>query len=308
MQTLNVILDVCAVAVALGAGAAFAQVRGRLRNTEAERRALQARLEAQEKAGPGGHGAAAVAPVDTDSAPPIAPLSETARLLEAANQRLLDLEQALLRAEKEQALSAQRVQAMEESLAARPARTILASENATSGPPKQPRPKVGLPSVRAASSEAANASAPSPVIVLLATSREKRATEELEQPLTAAGYQVIRAASVAGVISAARESHPHLITLDARLAGGDSLLALGKIKADAALREIPVVVVCPLKDRDHAVELGAAGCIAAPVAPNVLLATVKTALMSQRKRAERSRLAKAASEGGAGSVSAAVPE
>jgi CheY-like chemotaxis protein len=88
------------------------------------------------------------------------------------------------------------------------------------------------------------------------------------------------------------------VVLDAQIAGTDSLTVLERIKSDPELRDLPVVVISALKDRDKAMELGAAGCVAPPITANVLLGTVKTAFINHRKRMERSRLAKTANASG----------
>ena len=60
------------------------------------------------------------------------------------------------------------------------------------------------------------------------------------------------------------------------------------VKEDADLKEIPVLVFAPGKDRERAMEMGAAGCFTKPVDKAVLVATIKAAMV---KRKQRARLA-----------------
>jgi DNA-binding response OmpR family regulator len=123
---------------------------------------------------------------------------------------------------------------------------------------------------------------------------ETKSSAEIEKHLNEASYKVVRAECTESVFTSARDSRPNLIVLDTQIPGSDSLTVLEKFKADAELRDIPVVIVCALKDREKALELGAAGCVVPPITSNVLLGTVKTAFINYRKRMERSRLAKTA--------------
>jgi PleD family two-component response regulator len=123
---------------------------------------------------------------------------------------------------------------------------------------------------------------------------ETKSSAEIEKHLNEANYKVVRAETTESVFTSARDSRPNLIVLDTQIPGSGSLTVLEKFKADAELRDIPVVIVCALKDREKAMELGAAGCVVPPITSNVLLGTVKTAFINHRKRVERSRLAKTA--------------
>jgi CheY-like chemotaxis protein len=159
-----------------------------------------------------------------------------------------------------------------------------------SGPPSRlPRPKGGVPAngARMKNREA--------VPLLLAAAEPDAA--ELGDAMSVAGYAVLKATTATDMLRIARESHPAMIVLDALLGkrGGDEPFAvLSALKSDEALRDIPVLMICPVKDRERATELGAAGCVGAPAAPNVLLGAVNAAFVAHKKRAERSRLAMAA--------------
>lgn len=305
MQDLHVLFDVSAVAAALGAGAALFQSRGRLRSAEAKRNALQSRVTELEQQ-------RTTAAIEADKAFATVQ-SSNQRLVDTATQRVAELEKRLQitekllqGAEKQQTLAAQRVEILEKSLAEKSlaleqARTLrLEQQQALSIPPPPVAiPEVEVPEIpetppiRTAGRGAKKASQ----TILVAASRESKSAGDMETYLTEAGYKVVRATSIANVITTAQESRPDLVTLDTQISGGDNLEALEKFKADSELRDIPVVVVCALKDRDKAIEMGAAGCVAPPITSNVLLGTVKTAFINHRKRMERSRLAKTANTG-----------
>ena len=134
-----------------------------------------------------------------------------------------------------------------------------------------------------------------------AAAARQAAQAKASEALKAAGYVTVSAATVAEVVENARKSKPAVIALDTQLGrGGDGFKALTALKADAELQGIPVVLICPVKDRERAMELGVAGCVASPAAPNVLLGALNAALVAHKKRAERSRMAAQAAKGAKG--------
>ncbi len=292
MQSLHLFFDISAVAAALGAGAVLVQTHGRLRSAEAKRNALQSRLKEMEDERTVG-----VAKADDATA---AVQATTEKLLQAANKRVLNLEKAVLLAEKQQAAGLQRVADLEKSLAERAKAAVAGTPPAPIALAAPPVESIAEPvTVRVPAVGARKAL----MTVLLEAGREAKSPGEIEKHLTEANYKVVRATSSKNVLDTARDTRPDLIVLDTQTSGGDSLTTLEKFKADSELREIPIVVVCALKDRDRAIELGAAGCVVPPITSNVLLGTVKTAFIAHRKRMERSRLAKTANTG-SGAVAA----
>ena len=284
MQDLHVFFDISAVAAALGAGAVLLQTRGRLRSAEAKRNALQSRVKEMEQK-------RAISAAEADAAADTAQAANL-KLLETANRRVVELEAALQNAEKQQELGAQRVEALEQSLFQEQAKVhAVQTEKQTIPPPPMEIPKIPeVPPVRSVTGSAKKAV----VTVLVGANWETKSSAEIETHLIGANYKVVRAATTENVIATAHDSRPSLIVLDAQIPSSDSLITLEKFKADPELRDIPVVVICALKDRDKAMELGAAGCVVPPITSNVLLGTVKTAFINHRKRMERSRLAKTA--------------
>lgn len=303
MQELTLLLDIVGSAALVGGAALALGAQSRVRTAEAKRKALQARLEELEKRQ---SGSAVAAAAQQQQQTPKAPAER-----KADTRRVAELEAALARSEEERRAQESRFEMRLKELtaaAATPAVTATAAA-AAPPPPKEaagaaahlPQPKsVHLSAGAAGVPRRTTRTAKEPVTLLLASGNESAAAE-LTEALKGAGYTVLAAATAADTLQAARDAKPTVIALDAQLGrGGDGFKALSSLKADAALRDIPVVLICPVKDRDRAVELGAAGCVAAPAAPNVLLGAVSAALVAHRKRVERSRLAKVAKGTGTG--------
>jgi two-component system, cell cycle response regulator DivK len=61
--------------------------------------------------------------------------------------------------------------------------------------------------------------------------------------LTFKGYQIIEAATGEEGVGLAQERHPSLILMDIRLPGIDGIQALGRLRAEVATREIPVMAM-----------------------------------------------------------------
>ncbi len=96
--------------------------------------------------------------------------------------------------------------------------------------------------------------------------------------LASAGYQVIEAVTgIEGVAMAA--SHiPDLILMDVMLPGLDGYEATSRIKANAALRHIPVIAVTSSAldgEESKAEEAGCDAYFSKPVSPRALLAKIR---------------------------------
>lgn len=90
--------------------------------------------------------------------------------------------------------------------------------------------------------------------------------------LEAEGHQVVVATDGQAGISAARTHGPAAIILDVLLPGIDGWEVLRRLKADTDLRDIPVVVVTVVDERNVAMGLGAVDYFLKPVSPEALLA------------------------------------
>ncbi len=91
------------------------------------------------------------------------------------------------------------------------------------------------------------------------------AQELLGKTLEKEGYRVIAALNGADALTLARQHRPQAITLDVLMPKMDGWSALKELKADAALRDIPVIMVSNLNERGMAIPLGAADYLTKPV-------------------------------------------
>ena len=87
----------------------------------------------------------------------------------------------------------------------------------------------------------------------------------LAKTLEKEGYRVISAGNGVEALALAREHRPQAITLDVMMPQMDGWEALKELKADANLREIPVIMVTVLNERGMAIPLGAADFVTKPV-------------------------------------------
>ena len=87
----------------------------------------------------------------------------------------------------------------------------------------------------------------------------------LAKTLEKEGYRVVLASNGVEALSLARQHRPQAITLDVLMPQMDGWRALKELKADAALRDIPVIMVTVLNERGMAIPLGAADFMTKPV-------------------------------------------
>jgi len=87
----------------------------------------------------------------------------------------------------------------------------------------------------------------------------------LAKTLEKEGYRVISACNGIEALALAREHRPQAITLDVLMPQMDGWAALKELKADAELRDIPVIMVTVLNERGMAIPLGAADFMTKPV-------------------------------------------
>jgi signal transduction histidine kinase/CheY-like chemotaxis protein len=96
----------------------------------------------------------------------------------------------------------------------------------------------------------------------------------LERELAGRGYRVVHAAGGREGLRLAREVRPDAITLDVIMPELDGWAVLRELKADPELREIPVVLVTILGDREMGYALGAADYLIKPIDTAALLAVL----------------------------------
>jgi signal transduction histidine kinase/CheY-like chemotaxis protein len=87
----------------------------------------------------------------------------------------------------------------------------------------------------------------------------------LAKTLEKEGYRVIVAGNGVEALALAREHRPQAITLDVLMPQMDGWGTLKELKADANLRDIPVIMVTVLNERGMAIPLGAADFVTKPV-------------------------------------------
>ncbi len=99
--------------------------------------------------------------------------------------------------------------------------------------------------------------------------------------LTSAGYEMIEALTGESGVERAEADRPDLILMDIQLPGLDGYEATRRIKANPALRQIPVIAVTSYAlsgDEQKAHDAGCDGYVAKPFSPRALLATIRTFL------------------------------
>ena len=100
----------------------------------------------------------------------------------------------------------------------------------------------------------------------------------LHDLLTSAGYEVLEALTGEDGVAMARAHRPALVLMDIQLPGIDGYEATRRIKADPALRAIPVIAVTSYAlsgDDQKAYEAGCDAYVAKPFSPRALLAKVR---------------------------------
>ena len=100
---------------------------------------------------------------------------------------------------------------------------------------------------------------------MLVVDDDPAARDLLTAALKGTGYRLIHAASGEEALSLARAMRPDAITLDVMMPKPDGWEVLNALKADAELRDIPVVIVTMLSDRGIGLSLGAVDVVTKPV-------------------------------------------
>jgi CheY-like chemotaxis protein len=96
----------------------------------------------------------------------------------------------------------------------------------------------------------------------------------LQENLAEAGYRVVGAAGGEEGLQKARELRPFAITLDILMPHKDGWQTLHEIKADAATRDIPVIVLSIVDNKDLGYRLGAFDYLLKPFDREAILATL----------------------------------
>ena len=110
--------------------------------------------------------------------------------------------------------------------------------------------------------------------VVLAIDDDSNMIDLLRQNLTEAGYHVIGAPSSEEGLQKARELRPLAITLDILMPQRDGWQMLHELKTNVATRDIPIIVLSVVDNKELAYRLGAFECLLKPVDRDVILATL----------------------------------
>jgi two-component system cell cycle response regulator DivK len=96
--------------------------------------------------------------------------------------------------------------------------------------------------------------------------------------LTSAGYEMIEAVTGEDGVTMAEREHPDLILMDIQLPGIDGYETTRQIKANPALRAIPIIAVTSYALSGDDVKAREAGCndyVTKPFSPRALLAKIR---------------------------------
>ena len=99
----------------------------------------------------------------------------------------------------------------------------------------------------------------------------------LEHRLSSKGFDVIAAADGVAALESVRANCPDLVVLDAMMPALSGFAVLSQIKADAALRDIPVIMLSALNsqaDIVSALDKGAADYLVKPFLPEELVSRI----------------------------------
>ena len=116
----------------------------------------------------------------------------------------------------------------------------------------------------------------SPRILVIEDQEDNRRI--LRDLLTSAGYEVIEAVTGEEGVAAAETHRPDLILMDIQLPDLDGYEATRRIKANPALRHIPLIAVTSYAlsgDDVKALEAGCDGYVTKPFSPRALLAKIR---------------------------------
>jgi adenylate cyclase len=114
--------------------------------------------------------------------------------------------------------------------------------------------------------------------IVLVVDDDPAARELLTANLKSTGYRLVQAANGEEALSLARMLRPDAITLDVIMPKPDGWEVLNALKADANLRDIPVIIVTVLSDRGIGLSLGAVDVLTKPVDRARLIALIHSLL------------------------------
>ncbi|HEY3523813.1 MAG TPA: response regulator, partial [Candidatus Limnocylindrales bacterium] len=124
---------------------------------------------------------------------------------------------------------------------------------------------------------------------ILVVEDDPSAVRLLRAYLEPEGYAVSVASDGETAIANAAAQAPDAILLDVLLPGMDGWEVLRRVKADPALRDVPVVIVTVVEEKEIGLALGAVDYLIKPIDREALLATLRR-LLPRLANAERARI------------------
>jgi len=110
--------------------------------------------------------------------------------------------------------------------------------------------------------------------VLLAIDDDPNVLNLLKQNLEDEGYYVVGALNAEEGIRKAKEIHPYAVTLDILMPQKDGWGVLGNLKADPATRDIPIIVLSIIDNKELGFSLGAFDYLLKPFEKEAILAVL----------------------------------
>ena len=140
--------------------------------------------------------------------------------------------------------------------------------------PISPADQVGAPHTDSVSDDPVAAETAPQQKIVLVIDDDPNVIYLLRENLAEAGYRVIGAASADEGRQKARDFRPFAITLDILMPQQDGWQMLHELKNDAITRDIPIIVLSVVDNRELAYRLGAFDCLLKPLDRDVMIATL----------------------------------
>ena len=122
--------------------------------------------------------------------------------------------------------------------------------------------------------------------LILVVEDDDKSRKLVRDLLTVKGYEIIEAGTGEEGVDLAQKRGPNLILMDIRLPGIDGIQALGRLRAEVATREIPVMAITAsvmASDRQRVLDAGFSAFQSKPINVKDFLAAVEQLLERHRK-------------------------
>jgi PAS domain S-box-containing protein len=119
--------------------------------------------------------------------------------------------------------------------------------------------------------------------LILVVDDEPNIRQFLTHELTKRGYSVITASNGMEALALTRERHPDLITLDIQMPDINGFDVTTLLKNDEETKDIPILILSVIEDRDKAYKLGANDCMTKPFDNEELVSRINRLLIGTKK-------------------------